>query len=98
MLGVLLLDDEVLATCASKTTASLALPTRWPDYLQYAVLACVLYATVAALSPSCCARTPLGAHARLLAPFRIANQYRAVRQHDRRRDTRLSFREAETVA
>jgi hypothetical protein len=96
VLGVLLLDDEVLARMRLKTTASLALPTRWPDYLQYAVLAWVLYATVAALSPSA-ARTPLGAP-RACAPFRIANQYGLFRQHDRSAMTRLSFREAETVA
>ena len=74
VLGVLLLDDDVLARVRLETIESVARPTKWPDYVEYATLAWVLYATIAALSPAA-ARTPLAAPARLLAPFRIANQY-----------------------
>jgi len=74
VLGVLLLDDEALARVRFTTAESVARPTKWPDYVEYAALAWVLYATIAALSPAA-ARTPLAAPARLLAPFRIANQY-----------------------
>lgn len=74
VLGVLLLDDDVMRRVRLTTPSSLAVPARWPNYVQYGALATVLYATVAAVSPSGWS-TPLGMPARLLAPFRIANQY-----------------------
>ena len=74
VLGVLLLDDDVLARVRLERRASDGPPARWPDYVQYGVLAFVFYATIATLSPSA-ARSPLGAPAQVLAPFRIANQY-----------------------
>jgi hypothetical protein len=74
VLGVLLLDDDVLGRLRLKASPSLPRATRWPDYVEYGVLACVFYATIAALTPSA-TRSPLAAPARILAPFRIANQY-----------------------
>src|SRR6185436_4555449 len=52
VLGVLLLDDDVLARVRLRPSSSIERATRWPDYVQYGVLACVFYATFAALSPS----------------------------------------------
>ena len=74
VLGVLLLDDDVLARLRLPTPSSIAPAIRFPEYLQYGIMAWVFYATIGALSLSA-ARTPLGIPARLLAPFRIANQY-----------------------
>ena len=75
VLGVLLLDDEVLARVRLKTTESVARPTRWPDYAEYAALAWrAVRDDRRALSGTLRERRSARRRA-LLAPFRIANPY-----------------------
>ena len=78
VLGVLLLDDEVLARLRlRRRSPDLEIPkssdVRWGAWLQYGILAWVFYATIVAFAPG--SRGVLYAPARALEPFRIANPY-----------------------
>ena len=75
LLGVLLLDDQALARLRplfATPAGSVRPPSRWRRYAEAVTLGGALYVTVLAFVPD----VPLlGAPARLLAPFRIANAY-----------------------
>jgi len=75
VLGVLLLDDRALAPVVRRlglrTPDATPFPLRpWTTWAGFAVLAWIFCATMEPVLP-----TPLGAPARALAPFRIANTY-----------------------
>jgi hypothetical protein len=77
LLGVLLLDDRALARLGLRAPAAIAAEEdpahpRWRTAGAAAVLAWIFYATVIPYLPSA---GPLATPARLLEPFRIANQY-----------------------
>jgi lipase maturation factor 1 len=87
VLGVLLLDDEVLArvrlagrrlpVVSDSTDVSVQAVGRhhrWTEYVEYGMLAWVFYATVIMFAGTG-SRTPFTAPARWLEPFRIANPY-----------------------
>jgi hypothetical protein len=74
LLGVLLLDDQTLARIGLRTrnAVNVRQPSRWRRYAEAATLGFALYVTVLAFVPDV---PVLGAPARLLAPFRVANAY-----------------------
>jgi len=76
VLGFLLLDDGVFARLGLRVpeTSAVRPVPRWRRATAAAVLAWILYATVAPYLTMTGA-SPLAAPARLLDPFRIANQY-----------------------
>lgn len=75
VLGFLLLDDRLLGRLGLRVPETAAVRTvpRWRMATAAVVLAWILYATVAPYLAA--GARPLMAPARLLAPFRIANQY-----------------------
>jgi lipase maturation factor 1 len=74
VLGFLLLDDRIFARLRFRVPQSEVHPIpRWRMALSAVVLAWILYATAAPYLAA--GARPLAAPARLLAPFRIANQY-----------------------
>jgi hypothetical protein len=78
VLGVLLIDDDVLARARLplRLTGTSSARTRrfWSEYVEYGILAWVFYATVIEFG-AFGSQTALAAPARWLAPFRIANSY-----------------------
>jgi hypothetical protein len=75
LLGVFLLDDQTLAIVGLRIASSggrVRQPSLWRRYGEGATLGFALYVTVMAFVPDV---PVLGAPARLLAPFRVANAY-----------------------
>ncbi|HEY7213910.1 MAG TPA: lipase maturation factor family protein [Thermoanaerobaculia bacterium] len=74
VLGFLLLDDRLFARLGLRVPETQVRPVpRWRMAASAAALAWILYATVAPYLAA--GARPLAAPARLLSPFRIANQY-----------------------
>ena len=75
LLGVLLLDDQTLAKARLRVATASGIvrrPSRWRRYAEAGTLGLALYVTVLAFVPDI---PVLGAPARVLAPFRVANAY-----------------------